>query len=341
MANQSIPPTIDWVSGHIELLDQTLLPTQVHTLAITSTSQLVDAISRLAVRGAPALGVAGALGVALALQEGGERGWNEAEISEAIEQVRNARPTAVNLAWGVDQVRPLISSGFDRVLAAALEIAKADETANRAMGRRGADWWLANIGDRPLRLLTHCNTGALATTAWGTALGVIRELAVRNRIEIVFADETRPLLQGARLTAWELHQEGIPYRVLPDGAAAMAIMNGEVHGALIGADRITACGDAANKIGSLGVAIACHTKGIPFMVVAPESTVDRNMESGDEIEIEFRKDAEVINFAGTPTAPEGSQTYNPAFDVTPSRFISVIVTEKQNYHVSRGERMDQ
>ena len=236
MANQSIPPTIDWVSGHIELLDQTLLPTQVHTLAITSTSQLVDAISRLAVRGAPALGVAGALGVALALQEGGERGWNEAEISEAIEQVRNARPTAVNLAWGVEQVRPLISAGFDQVLAAALEIAKADEAANRAMGRRGADWWLANIGDRPLRLLTHCNTGALATTAWGTALGVIRELAVRNRIEIVFADETRPLLQGARLTAWELHQEGIPYRVLPDGAAAMAIMNGEVDGALIGAD---------------------------------------------------------------------------------------------------------
>ncbi|MEI7944007.1 MAG: S-methyl-5-thioribose-1-phosphate isomerase [Actinomycetes bacterium] len=336
----SVPRTIEWHNGAVVLLDQTLLPTEVKSIEITTVSVLVDAIQRLAVRGAPALGVAGALGVVLAMDQGIRESWSPTQLDEAINSIRNARPTAVNLAWAVDKVRPLVPQGRDVVFAAAQQIAAEDEAANHAMGKLGADWWLNKVGDRPLRLLTHCNTGSLATTAWGTALGVIRELAARGRIEVVFADETRPLLQGARLTAWELDQEGIPYKVLPDGAAAMAIMTGEIDGALIGADRIVSNGDSANKIGSLGVALACNAAGIPFMVVAPESTVDRSMKTGKEIHIEFRNDAEVCNFAGVRTTPLGATSYNPAFDVTPARYIAAVVTEKRVYEIAQGEDLN-
>jgi methylthioribose-1-phosphate isomerase len=331
--------TITWSEGKIRLLDQTKLPLELSELIIENHEELIDAIKKLAIRGAPALGVAGAIGVALIVRNAEAGGWNQAERDSAIDALRGARPTAVNLAWGVDQVLPLINSGSEAVIKRALEIAEEDAKANRAMGRLGADFLSALIPNKKLRVLTHCNTGALATTEWGTALGVIRELHERGLIEEVFADETRPLLQGSRLTAWELAQLGIAYRVLPDGAAASALFAGLIDAALIGADRIARNGDSANKIGSLGVAVAAKEAGVPFLVVAPESTVDRKLERGEEIEIEFRSDSEVTSLAGVATAPIGSKTYNPAFDVTPARYITAVVTDKKVYQVNKGESL--
>ena len=203
-----------------------------------------------------------------------------------------------------------------------------DTAANRKLSELGADWILQRTGASKLRVLTHCNTGALATTGWGTALGVIRELHERGALDVVYVDETRPLLQGARLTAWELEREGIDYRVQADGAAASTILRGLVDFAIIGADRIARNGDSANKIGSVGVALACQAAGIPFMVAAPSSTVDLDTASGEEIEIELRDGAEVTQLAGVNIAPMGAQGFNPAFDVTPAKYISAIVTEK-------------
>src|SRR6478735_8317647 len=280
--------------GAVRLLDQTLLPGTTTYREILTTDDLVVAIAELAVRGAPALGVAGALGVVLAMDEGAREGWHDAQVQAAVDRVRHARPTAVNLAWGVDQVRPLMDAGRDAVLVAARRVATEDEAANRELSRLGADWLLARI-DRPrLRVLTHCNTGSLATSAWGTALGVIRELHARDRLELVYADETRPLLQGARLTAFELAADG----------------------------------DAANKIGTLGVALACRDAGIPFMVAAPWSTVDLSMADGSHIEIEERPGEEVTVLGGMRLAPEASPGFNPAFDVTPARLVDAVATER-------------
>lgn len=334
--------TIRWsetAGGRIHILDQTKLPLEVSELEISSHQDLIDAIKRLAIRGAPALGVAGALGVALIARNADRDGWDEFKRATAIEELRSARPTAVNLAWGVDQVRPLLRDGAQVVLDAALKLADADAAANRAMGRLGADFLLELLPNRSLRLLTHCNTGALATTEWGTALGVIRELHDRGRVTEVLADETRPLLQGSRLTAWELSMAKIPYRIIPDGAAASALFGGLVDAVLIGADRISRNGDSANKIGSLGVAVAAKAAGVPFFVVAPESTVDRSLSDGSGIEIEFRSDSEVTQFAGVSIAPLGSRTYNPAFDVTPARYITAVITDKKVYRVSEGESL--
>jgi methylthioribose-1-phosphate isomerase len=338
--------TISWSDsegGQIRLLDQTRLPIDAIELEIKDHHQLIDAIKRLAIRGAPALGVAGAFGVALIAKIADRESWSNERINQAVAELRSARPTAVNLAWGVDQVRPLLSSGAESVLKRALEMAEEDGRANRAMGAIGADHLLEILAQsgksENLTILTHCNTGALATTEWGTALGMIHELNNRGKVREVFADETRPLLQGARLTAWELAQLGIPYRILPDGAAASALFSGLIDAVAIGADRIARNGDAANKIGSLAVAVAAHEVGVPFFVVAPESTVDRTIASGSEIEIEFRDDREVTQFAGVQTAPTGSRTYNPAFDVTPARYITAVVTEKRVYRVNEGESL--
>jgi methylthioribose-1-phosphate isomerase len=314
--------------GAVRLLDQTLLPGTTTYRVIDTTDDLVVAIAELAVRGAPALGVAGALGVVLAMDEGAREGWDQTRVQAAVDRVRHARPTAVNLAWGVDQVRPVMQSGRDAVLVAARRVASEDEAANRELSRLGADWLLARI-DRPrLRVLTHCNTGSLATSAWGTALGVIRELHARDRLELVYADETRPLLQGSRLTAFELAADGIPHRVQADGAAASTILRGLVDLAVVGADRIAANGDAANKIGTLGVALACRDADIPFMVAAPWSTVDLSMADGSHIEIEERAGEEVTVFGGVRLAPEGSPGFNPAFDVTPARLVDAVATER-------------
>ena len=331
--------TIAWLDtdgGAITLIDQRLLPQSARELRIKDYKELIIAIKELAVRGAPALGVAGALGVALIAKTAERESWSSEKRESAIAELRAARPTAVNLAWGVDQVTPLLNDGANAVLKKAMHIAEDDARANREMGKRGADFLLKKTGKNRLRILTHCNTGALATTAWGTAFGVIRELHQRNAIEEVFADETRPLLQGSRLTAWELSEAKIPYRILPDGAAASALFAGLIDAVLIGADRIARNGDSANKIGSLSVAVAASQVDVPFLVVAPESTVDRTLSTGKEIEIEFRDDKEVTHFAGKEVAPHGTRTYNPAFDVTPARYITAVVTEAKVYEVSNG-----
>lgn len=329
---------IRWVTHPrpaIRLIDQTKLPTTESYLTITTVDDLVLAIQSLAVRGAPALGAAGALGVALAMQQASESGWDAQHLANEVDRIAEARPTAVNLKWGVEQVRPAIPSGIDAVLALAHTLIADDEAANRQLSKLGADWLLARVGDRPVRVVTHCNTGALATTAWGTAYGIIHELHQRGRLELVYADETRPLLQGARLTSWELTHDGIPHVVQADGAAASTILRGLVDAAMIGADRITANGDTANKVGSVALALACHRAGIPFIVAAPSSTVDLDTATGDDIVIEDRDGDEVVTFAGQRTAPEGAIGFNPAFDVTPHDLISAIVTERGIVEPSR------
>ena len=329
--------TMEWLGTGLRLIDQRELPANLRYLDATTIDVLVDAINTLAVRGAPALGAVGAYGVVIAMDQGVHEGWDSERLQKEIDRVRDARPTAVNLAWGVNRVRPLMAQGRDAVLDDAHAVVREDEASNRAMGVRGADWLLARLGDRKLRLLTHCNTGTLATTGWGTALGVIRELAARDRIEVVYVDETRPLLQGARLTAWELVQDGIVHLVQSDGAATSTIMRGLVDAALIGADRVVANGDVANKIGSVGVALACADAGIPFLVVAPESSVDLDTAHGDDIHIEMRSGDEILSFNSTRTAPLESEGFNPAFDVTPARLVTAFVCESAVLEVSNGE----
>jgi len=306
--------TIDWVDGAIELVDQTRLPGACVMLRLHTVDELIDAIRRLAVRGAPALGVAGALGVVLAR---GDR--------DAITRLRAARPTAVNLAWGVDRAAAFAGQGPESVLRAALRIRDDDIAACHAMGERGADLLQ---GDR-LRIMTVCNTGALAAVERGTALGVVRTLHERGRLAEVLALETRPLLQGARLTTWELAGMGAPHRLIADSAGPYLLTRENVDAVLIGADRIAANGDTANKIGSYALALGAERAGVPFIVVAPESTIDPDTPSGEWISIEDRDGDEVLGFAGTRVAPEGTRAANPAFDVTPHDLITAIVTEKR------------
>ncbi|SEM34203.1 methylthioribose-1-phosphate isomerase [Nonomuraea pusilla] len=306
--------TIDWADGAIEIIDQTRLPEACVTLRLTTVDELIDAIRRLAVRGAPALGVAGALGVALA---GGDRAL--------IARLRAARPTAVNLAWGVDRAAAHLDEGPEAVLAAALRVRDEDLAACAAMGERGADLL---EGDR-LRVMTVCNTGGLAAVERGTALSVVQTLHERGRLEEAYALETRPLLQGARLTTWELARMGAPHRLVVDSAGPYLVSRGGVDAVLIGADRVAANGDTANKIGSYALALAAERAGVPFVVVAPESTIDAATPTGDHIEIEDRGPEEVLTLRGVRLAPEGTRALNPAFDVTPHDLITAIVTEKR------------
>ncbi|MDP4804946.1 MAG: S-methyl-5-thioribose-1-phosphate isomerase [Candidatus Nanopelagicales bacterium] len=321
---------VEWnaPSAALVLIDQTKLPSELDYLECRDVDTLVDAIERLVVRGAPALGAVGGYGVAVAMLQGQREDWSADRLASEVLRVRDARPTAVNLAWGADRVLPFMQQGVAAVLAESDAIMVEDEAANRELSRLGADWILANVTHRPVRVLTHCNTGFLATTAWGTALGIVRELHERGEVEVVYADETRPLLQGSRLTAWELDREGIPYFVQADGAAASTIMRGLVDVAIIGADRIARNGDTANKIGSVGVALACADADIPFVVAAPSSTVDLDTVSGESIHIELRAGEEVTSLGGVRTAPDGARGFNPAFDVTPHRLISAIVSEQ-------------
>ncbi|MFJ1556465.1 S-methyl-5-thioribose-1-phosphate isomerase [Streptomyces mirabilis] len=329
---------VDWTGSSLALIDQTVLPHRTETREIRDVDGLVDAIQRLVVRGAPAIGAAGAYGVALALLQGQREGWSAEETRAAVARVRAARPTAVNLMVCVDRVMARFDEGLDAVLAEAAAVQREDVEANRAMGAYGADWLLKKVGvDRPLRVLTHCNTGALATAGWGTALGVIRELHARGLVEVVYADETRPLLQGSRLTAWELVQEGIPHYVQADGAAAGTILRGEVDAAIVGADRIAANGDTANKVGTVGIALACADAGIPFLVAAPTTTVDLTTARGADIHIELRGEDEVLEWSGVRTAPTESRGHNPAFDVTPGRLVTGLVTERGVLEISAGE----
>jgi methylthioribose-1-phosphate isomerase len=322
--------TVEWLDGAVpavRLLDQTRLPAEEVYVEAADIDTLVDAIRRLAIRGAPALGAVGALGVAIALAQAARDGWDDARLRREIGRLREARPTAANLAWGVDRVLPLLPDR-SAVLAEARRVVDEDEAANRRLSELGADWLLTRCPQRPLRLLTHCNTGTLAATAWGTALGVVRELHGRGQVEVVHVDETRPLLQGARLTAWELRSDGIDHVVQVDSAAPGAILRGLVDAVVVGADRIAANGDTANKVGTVGLALACADAGIPFVVAAPWSTVDLATPDGAGIAIEERAESEVTTLAGVPTAPAGTRGYNPAFDVTPARLVDAVVTER-------------
>ncbi len=321
---------VDWdrAAAALVLIDQTQLPGALTRMQCRTVDEVVDAVQRLVVRGAPALGAVGAYGVAVAMLQAEAQGWTPERLQEEVRRVRDARPTAVNLAWGADRVTPLMGDGVRAVLDEADRLMAEDEAANRGLSRIGADWIVARTGRDRIRVLTHCNTGFLATTAWGTALGIVRELQARGALELVYADETRPLLQGSRLTAWELAQDGIDYLVQVDGAAASTILRGLVDVAIIGADRIARNGDTANKIGSVGVALACADAGIPFVVAAPSSTVDLATATGADIHIELREGAEVTSVGGAVVAPAGARGFNPAFDVTPARLIDAIVTER-------------
>jgi methylthioribose-1-phosphate isomerase len=314
--------TIDWQDGSIVIIDQCALPRTYRTMRLDTVDELIDAIRRLAVRGAPALGAAGALGVALAA-----RTLDARSTREAAARVASARPTAVNLGWGVERALAKLPEGRDAVLAEALAVVDEDERINRKASGHAATLVLEHCARRPLRLLTHCNTGRLATVAWGTALGVVWHLHAAGQVESVLADETRPLLQGARLTAWELAEAGVPYRVLPDGAAAASMARGMVDCVVVGADRIAANGDVANKIGTYSLALAARHHRIPFFVVAPLSTVDTSIPDGGAIVIEERAAGEITHFAGVQMAPDGAEVFNPAFDVTPADLITAVVTE--------------
>jgi methylthioribose-1-phosphate isomerase len=317
--------TIDWVDGVVRIIDQTRLPAELVSIEIREVDELVVHIRSLAVRGAPALGVAGALGMALAATRSAERAGDlAADLAVAAQKLIGARPTAVNLSWGVEQLSSARAegAGVADLVAAALAIRDADIEINQALSDRGAQLL---AGAR--RVLTHCNAGALACVEFGTALGVIERLHAASPLEMVYVCETRPLLQGSRLTAWELGRRGIPHRIIVDSAAAGLVLGGEVEAVVVGADRIAANGDVANKVGTVSHALAASYAGIPFVVAAPESTIDRATESGAGISIELRDAGEVLALAGQRVASPGSNGWNPAFDVTPAALVTAIVTE--------------
>jgi S-methyl-5-thioribose-1-phosphate isomerase len=316
--------TIDWADGAIEIIDQTALPGELRILRLTSVAELVAAIRSLAVRGAPALGVAGAFGVALAARQ---FAGDERARADAVHLVEHARPTAVNLARGARRAAARLAAGPDAVLAEACAVRDEEVEASAAMAALGADLMVELCGVRP-RLLTHCNTGGLAAVVGGTALGVVIELHRRDALAGVIASETRPLLQGARLTAWELGQAGIDFRVAVDSAGPFLLARGEADAVILGADRICANGDVINKIGSYAHALGAQRAGVPFVVVAPESTVDLETPDGAAVEIEDRGAAEVTGF---------SDAVNPAFDVTPHDLVTAIVTDRRVIRLDRGD----
>ena len=329
--------SLDWAGDRLRMVDQTRLPDAYEVLEIDNVADLVDAIRCLAVRGAPAIGVAGGFGVVLAAREHGTGGE---QFRAAVESIRSARPTAVNLARMVDRVAARAAAGPAALLEEALAVRDEEVAASLSMGSRGA----ALIEDLVVEAggvtaLTICNTGALAAVERGTALGVIRTVHERGRLALAIATETRPLLQGSRLTAWELERMGAPYRVIVDAAGPALLSRGIADVVLTGADRIAANGDTANKIGTFALAVAARYASVPFVVVAPESTVDMETPSGDGIRIEDRDADEVVSVRGTPIAPPGAEALNPAFDVTPADLITAIVTDRRVIRLDRGETL--
>lgn len=323
-----------WHESSLELLDQRLLPTEEHWITLEGAAGVAQCIRDMVVRGAPAIGISAAYGVALAARHAGGSDW-KADIRDAIGELAASRPTAVNLFWALQIMErefhgcPSLDEAIKRLAAKAVQIHEDDLSANLAM----ADHALAFIAaSKPFSVLTHCNTGALATGGYGTALGVIRRLHEKNLLERVYADETRPWLQGSRLTAWELARDGIPVTLNADGAAAAIMARGDVKWVVVGADRITANGDVANKIGTYSLAVLARYHRVGFMVVAPSSTVDMALASGDDIPIEEREGSEVRQIRGVPIAPDGVSVFNPVFDVTPASLIDVIVTERGVVH---------
>lgn len=321
---------IEWSDGNLLLLDQTRLPAEEAIATVSCYEDAVAAIREMRVRGAPAIGVTAAYAVYMAARDTGttDRSSFLEILERSATEIRAARPTAVNLGWAVDRMMrvaasvPAYSDVSARLLEEAIEIQREDEQINRRMGEFGKE--LMPDGGS---VLTHCNTGALATSAFGTALGVIRAGWEAGKRYEVYNTETRPWLQGARLTSWEFQKLGIPATLLADSAAGMLMRQGRIGCVITGADRIAANGDTANKIGTYALAVLAKENGIPFYVAAPTSTIDLSLSDGDGIEIEERAPEEVTRFGGVRTAPEGVAAVNPAFDVTPHRYISAIVTE--------------
>ena len=327
--------TVERTQEGVRLLDQRKLPREIVYVTCATVDEVVFAIRAMVVRGAPAIGITAAFGVALAASaaEGEEPATADRAIAEACASLATARPTAVNLFWSLERMKDAsrdarAGGAGNKGLAARLEqeaqaIHDEDLEACRAIGRHGASL----VPDRAT-VLTHCNAGGLATAGYGTALGVIRGAIEAGKHVRVLADETRPFLQGARLTAWELMEDGIETVLIADSAAGSLLRRGQVDLVVVGADRIAANGDVVNKIGTYSVAVLAKENGVPFYVAAPLSTIDLASPDGDRIPIEDRESAEITHLAGTPIAPDGVGVQNPAFDVTPSRYVGAIVTER-------------
>lgn len=324
--------TIEWHNGRVRMIDQRLLPLEYRVVEYGDYRQVAEAIRDMVVRGAPAIGAAAAFGLALAARQGRATSISElmADLEQAAAVLKDTRPTAVNLTWALERMLRRARAGqWQRVddLTAALEaealaIAEEDVAVNRRIGEVGAE-----IVPDGANILTHCNAGALATVDYGTALGVVRMAVERGKRVHVWVDETRPRLQGARLTAWELMRDGIPMTLIADNAAGHLMRAGKVDLVLFGADRVAANGDVANKIGSYKLAVLARENGIPCYAVSPTSTIDLSLATGDEIPIEERSPEEVTVIDGRRIAPEGVPVYNPAFDVTPHRYLTGIITE--------------
>jgi methylthioribose-1-phosphate isomerase len=331
--------TIEWTDEGVRMIDQTRLPAEEIYRTCRDYGEVAEAIRSMVIRGAPAIGVAAAMGVALGMKDSDARTIPELRdnFERIAETLSRTRPTAVNLFWAIARMRKVFEASLscrstDAQVVQAVKLTLEEEAKrilaediaiNQAIGRHGA----ALLPDSGT-VLTHCNAGALATGGYGTALGVIRAAVSQGKNIQVFADETRPFLQGARLTAWELAKDGIPVTLITDNMAGHFMQQGQIQAVIVGADRIAANGDTANKIGTYSVAVLAHENRIPFYVAAPLSTIDRNLPSGEAIPIEERASTEVTHFGGVPIAPPAVSARHPAFDVTPHRYITAIITER-------------
>ena len=317
--------TIQWTDDGVVMIDQTRLPREEVYVTCRTYAEVAGAIRSMVIRGAPAIGVAAAMGVALGVLRSGDR------FEDICDALARTRPTAVNLFWAIERMKKLYESLRGRpiqeirarLIAEAQQIRLEDIAINQAIGRHGA----ALVPDGKT-ILTHCNAGALATAGYGTALGVVRAAVASGKNVDVFADETRPFLQGARLTVWELQQDGIAATLITDNMAGHFLKSGRIGCVVVGADRIAANGDVANKVGTYSVAVLAKENGVPFFVAAPISTLDLTLKSGDEIPIEQRAASEVTHVFGVQVAPDKTRVENPAFDVTPNRYVTAIITER-------------
>ncbi|MFK5984620.1 MAG: S-methyl-5-thioribose-1-phosphate isomerase [Pseudomonadota bacterium] len=336
---ETIQPII-WEDDTLKLLDQRVLPQKYTYLELNNLRESADAITDMVVRGAPAIGITAAYAIVLGAREhylADKQQWKRL-LSDDLEYLAQARPTAVNLFWAIEQMQVVIDgisdvNPFDSLLAKAAQIHEDDINANKTMGKLGADIIKKSLDSKQCAVLTHCNAGALATGGYGTALGVIRSAWDNGSLAHVYADETRPWLQGARLTAWEMVEENIPVSILVEGAASHIIENSQqtdkaIKWIVVGSDRIASNGDVANKIGTYGLAILAKYHGIKFMVVAPTTTIDMNIATGKDIPIEQRSPQEVLSYAQSAIAATGAQAENPVFDVTPAKLVDAIVTER-------------
>ena len=340
----SLIQTLEWTDRGVVFIDQTKLPTEEVYVTCTTYQQVADVIRNMVVRGAPAIGVAAAMGVALGVQN--SKAENGADLKKDFDQICEAigktRPTAVNLFWAIRRMGEKFESlrvrPIPQIKQALIEEAQRmhaeDIAANQAMGRHGATLMPASGG-----VLTHCNAGALATAGYGTALGVIRAAVEAGKKIHVYADETRPFLQGSRLTAWELMKDGIPTTVISDNMAGVMMQQGKIGAIVVGADRIAANGDVANKVGTYTVAILAKEHGVPFYVAAPMSTVDLETPDGSKIPIEQRNPREVTHIGGRQMTPDGVGIENPAFDVTPAKYVAAIITERGIARAPYGESL--